>query len=164
MWQSALECRRVPAKEQEAFRGPKNLSCELERDLLCLFTYDVKILTQHILKKSAQEARAWGQATYSQLTPAQKKHIHDRVMAVCFIYLFGLMKWLPLIQIVAECPSLHGHETMVDRVLSKCLIQAKHYIARKARETIFSNILRWSRPITLFSEQAIMPTTGTSTP
>ena len=101
---------------------------------------DVILLTQHILKKSAQEARVWGQLTYSQLTPAQRKHIHDRVMETWYIYLFGLMKWLPLKQVVVECPSLCGHETAVDKVLSKSLIEAKHYITRKVSKENFRNV------------------------
>ena len=44
------------------------------------------------------------------------------------------MKCLPPKQVVIECPFLHGHETAVDKVLSECLIEAKHYITQKPSE------------------------------
>lgn len=34
---------------------------------------------QHQIRKAAKEAEAYGIMTYKDLTPAQKKHINDRV-------------------------------------------------------------------------------------
>ena len=39
-------------------------------------------------------------------------------------------------QVVGECPVLKEHETEVDKILSKCLIEAKHYLKRKVCRTI----------------------------
>ena len=46
----------------------------------------------------------------------------------------------PAHQVISECPELKGHEHRIDQVLSKSLIQAKHYQRRKGAKEVHKNI------------------------
>ncbi len=74
---------------------------------------------------AASEAKVWGKGlTLRKVSPAQKKHIHDRVSVHIYAHAEVNFNYE---QVIGECPSLKGHTREIDAALRKALNNANYH-------------------------------------